>query len=209
MSAPVGSLATEAALLLDAIAGRLESLRPGDGLGATAPEEVPAAGACPQCGHDPSAASACTACPLCRLIAVLRGERPETTARLVDGALTVVRALRALVPGPEGTVSPTTGPGSAAGDDGVGREDVDDRADGGADDHADGAAVGAGTPEAARADDATGVRSDAREAAEPDAPTGSHGSSGASGSAEASGSASGPRSASRSPSGGIERIVVR
>ena len=42
--------------------------------------------------------ASCTACPLCRFLAMLRGERPETTAKLVDGALLIVRALRSLIP---------------------------------------------------------------------------------------------------------------
>lgn len=53
-------------------------------------------GRCPECGSIPGAS--CTVCPLCRFIALLRGERPEATARLVDGALMIVRTLRSLVP---------------------------------------------------------------------------------------------------------------
>jgi len=53
-------------------------------------------GRCPECGAIPGAS--CTACPLCRFLAVLRGERPEATARLVDGALLIVRTLRSLLP---------------------------------------------------------------------------------------------------------------
>ena len=53
-------------------------------------------GRCPECGSVPGAY--CTACPLCRFMALLRGERPEATARLVDGALLIVRTLRSLVP---------------------------------------------------------------------------------------------------------------
>lgn len=141
MSTPVGSLATEAALLLDAIAGRLESFRPGADPDAAGAGEIAGRELCPQCGHDPSAAATCTACPLCRLIAVLRGERPETTARLVDGALTVVRALRALVPGPEGTA------GGPAGDPSTGDPATGNAADeavvGGADADADAVDTGA------------------------------------------------------------------
>jgi len=55
-------------------------------------------GRCPECGSVPGAS--CTACPLCRFMALLRGERPEATARLVDGALMIVRTLRSLVPDP-------------------------------------------------------------------------------------------------------------
>ncbi|HET8590617.1 MAG TPA: hypothetical protein VFM01_13365 [Nakamurella sp.] len=108
MTTPVGPLATEAAQLLDVLAERLAALRDtrpaGDGAetaraaaGSGGVEEADQ-GPCPQCGHDPGASAACTGCPLCRLLAVLRGERPESTARLVDGALTVVQLLRALLP---------------------------------------------------------------------------------------------------------------
>ena len=55
-------------------------------------------GRCPECGSVPGAY--CTACPLCRFMALLRGERPEATARLVDGALMIIRTLRSMVPEP-------------------------------------------------------------------------------------------------------------
>jgi hypothetical protein len=72
---------------------------PGSGLGS--------GGRCPECGSVPGAS--CTACPLCRFMSLLRGERPEATAKLVDGALMIVRTLRSLVPDP-----PETTPGTAA-----------------------------------------------------------------------------------------------
>ena len=62
------------------------------------PVAAGADGRCPECGSVPGAY--CTACPLCRFIALLRGERPEATARLVDGALMIIRTLRSLVPEP-------------------------------------------------------------------------------------------------------------
>lgn len=105
MTSPVGSLATEAALLLDAVAARLQTLDM-----TRAETASPPPGGCPQCGHDPSLTEACTACPLCRFLAVVRGERPETTARFVEGALTVVQALRAMLPAP-----PDAGPGGSSG----------------------------------------------------------------------------------------------
>ncbi len=108
----VGPLALEAALLLDVVADRLESMkqRPtaseepaagteGDSAGGTDPGPSPTAaadGRCPECGSIPGAS--CTACPLCRFLALLRGERPEATAKLVDGALMIIRTLRSLVP---------------------------------------------------------------------------------------------------------------
>jgi len=55
-------------------------------------------GRCPECGSSPG--GYCTACPLCRFMALLRGERPEATARLVDGALMIIRTLRSMVPEP-------------------------------------------------------------------------------------------------------------
>ena len=91
-----GSLATEAALLLDAVADRLTGLRPDD---ADAGDEGAEPARCPECGTVPGAP--CTACPLCRFLALLRGERPETTARFVDGALLIVRGLRSLLPEPD------------------------------------------------------------------------------------------------------------
>jgi hypothetical protein len=46
---------------------------------------------------------------------MLRGERPETTAKLVDGALLIVRALRSMIPDTPGAAPSTaagpTGPG--------------------------------------------------------------------------------------------------
>lgn len=69
-------------------------------------------GRCPECGSVPGAS--CTACPLCRFLAVLRGERPEATARLVDGALLIVRTLRSLLPEAEPAAAATGG--ATAGD---------------------------------------------------------------------------------------------
>lgn len=84
-------------MLLDVVADRLSSMKPAEG---AAEETAEAAGRCPECGSVPGAS--CTACPLCRFVAVLRGERPEATARLVDGALLIVRTLRSLIPEPDG-----------------------------------------------------------------------------------------------------------
>ena len=113
-SPSVGPLALEAALLLDVVADRLTSMKDG---AATPPDPArsasdgddpgqqnsaapppPADARCPECGSVPGAS--CTACPLCRFMALLRGERPEATARLVDGALMIIRTLRSLVPDP-------------------------------------------------------------------------------------------------------------
>ncbi|MDQ2848526.1 MAG: hypothetical protein M3Y77_19770, partial [Actinomycetota bacterium] len=51
---------------------------------------------CRSCGAAPGQSS-CTGCPLCAAMAALRGERPELTARLVDGALSIVSGLRSLI----------------------------------------------------------------------------------------------------------------
>jgi hypothetical protein len=117
----VGPLAVEAALLLDVVADRLTALKPdsagggestgptgGSPSGGAQPTGRPLGpdGRCPECGSVPGAS--CTACPLCRFLAMLRGERPETTAKLVDGALLIVRALRSMIPD-------TPGPAGAGG----------------------------------------------------------------------------------------------
>jgi len=106
----VGPLALEAALLLDVVADRLVSMKrsttpgadeaSGEDPGSPSPSEktAPADGRCPECGSVPGAS--CTACPLCRFLALLRGERPEATAKLVDGALMIIRTLRSLIPDP-------------------------------------------------------------------------------------------------------------
>ena len=100
MNADVGPLATEAGLLLDAVAERLTSKR-----GGTVGADGEPAAACPTCGHQPG--ESCTACPICRFLAVLRGERPEVSERWVDSALTIVQALRSLIPTPD---APPEGP---------------------------------------------------------------------------------------------------
>lgn len=133
----VGPLAVEAALLLDVVADRLAALKP-DTPATAAPgpaaqattdstgprfeqtEQTDPAGGrplgpdgrCPECGSVPGAS--CTACPLCRFLAILRGERPETTAKLVDGALLIVRALRTMIP--DAPASPPTGGSPGPGD---------------------------------------------------------------------------------------------
>ncbi len=134
----IGPLAVEAALLLDVVADRLTSMRPaaesGSGQAGESPRDPTTAppsasptappttqarseatlgpdGRCPECGSIPGAS--CTACPLCRFLAVLRGERPEATAKLVDGALLIVRTLRSLLP--EAEPAAATSGGSAGG----------------------------------------------------------------------------------------------
>lgn len=122
-AAAVGPLALEAALLLDVVADRLESMKgaPGTPVPAADGDDAGGAGAgqqeattagpaarCPECGSVPGAS--CTACPLCRFMALLRGERPEATAKLVDGALLIIRTLRSLVPDPPAAGAPGAAP---------------------------------------------------------------------------------------------------
>jgi hypothetical protein len=63
---------------------------------ASAPADSPV---CPTGGHDARQAS-CSGCPLCALLSMLRGDRPELTAKLVDGALTALQGIRALLAEP-------------------------------------------------------------------------------------------------------------
>lgn len=116
--ASVGPLVEEAALLLGAVEDKLqawqtEQTRSAASTDDPAPGEQERPGPCPECGSTPGAP--CTGCPVCRLLAAVRGERPEVTARVVDGTLTVVRALRTLFPvdaaAPSGRPAP---PGDAA-----------------------------------------------------------------------------------------------
>lgn len=141
MTAPAGSLAAEAAQLLDVLAQRLGQLRDrqsggGDGTsghpaaGSGAPQaESPPNGAdhpgpCPQCGHDPATHVTCSGCPLCATLALLRGERPEAAAKLADGALAIVQVLRGLLAGGgDGPSAPQSDPAEP------GRQDGDSAGD--------------------------------------------------------------------------------
>ncbi len=61
----------------------------------------------PATAHIATGAAECSYCPVCQLIAVLRGDRPEVTARLADVGSAVVTALRAALDGmPDGTNPP-------------------------------------------------------------------------------------------------------
>lgn len=103
----VGPLAVEAGLLLDAIAERLASMRESVAAGSASDATSGITlvnGRCPECGSIPGAS--CAACPLCRLLALIRGERPEATAKLVDGALLIVRTLRSMLPEPSERPTP-------------------------------------------------------------------------------------------------------
>ena len=121
----VGSLGSEAAQLLDALALRLASARQQRADQQATPGPRSAQLRCPDCGgpidemgsfRPPDGPTTCTGCPVCKLLAVIRGERPEVTAAFVDAASTVVSALRSLLaePGPDGPYPPSDGPATAA-----------------------------------------------------------------------------------------------
>ena len=85
-----GTLLTEARLLLDAVAARLTPIA-----AAVEQAEPVEAQVCAECGHDGLAA--CTSCPICKLMTVVRGERPEVTAKLAEGAIQLIGTLRLLL----------------------------------------------------------------------------------------------------------------
>lgn len=120
-------LRTEAALLTDVLVERLSALRgatrtaaematetaTGAAAGPPTPTGTPttdgggaavADPVCPTCGHDATRTD-CAGCPVCAVLAVLRGDRPELTAALLDGAITAVTAIRTLL---DSTARPAT-----------------------------------------------------------------------------------------------------
>jgi hypothetical protein len=101
-----GSVGEEAARLADAVGGWARSMFPGPG-------EQLATGA-PECRY----------CPFCRLLAVLRGDRPEVTERVAEAAAAVADAFRAVA---DALARPAGSAWSAATDGTAGR---DARADG-------------------------------------------------------------------------------
>ena len=105
---PVGSVAEETALLLDALLAGT-SAAPQDeasgtayrtGVTDAAGEEKADAEPCPTCGHvpgtahDPQDGDVCRLCPVCQLLRVVRTVRPETLDRLADLAAAVTETLR-------------------------------------------------------------------------------------------------------------------
>ncbi|HEY2272704.1 MAG TPA: hypothetical protein VGH30_08015 [Jatrophihabitantaceae bacterium] len=48
-------------------------------------------------GHGVPSGAVCQWCPLCQFMAVLRGERPEVTARVADAGTAVASAFRAVL----------------------------------------------------------------------------------------------------------------
>jgi hypothetical protein len=59
-------------------------------------QNFPAAPAAPD-GHGVPSGAVCQWCPLCQFMAVLRGERPEVTARVAEAGTAVASALRAVL----------------------------------------------------------------------------------------------------------------
>ncbi len=81
------SLATEAALLLDVVAEKLEPI-------VAAGREQPAEPDPPQPAdeHRP-----CTSCPICVLITVVKSDNGDINRKLAEGALLMVNALRGMI----------------------------------------------------------------------------------------------------------------
>jgi hypothetical protein len=58
-------------------------------------------------GHSANGGN-CQWCPLCQLVAVLRGDRPEVTARVAEAGAAVVAALRAIADAASGAAPADT-----------------------------------------------------------------------------------------------------
>lgn len=62
-------------------------------------------------------ASDCQWCPLCQFVAVLRGERPEVTARVAEAGTALIGAMRALLDAAaDGAAGAASGSGPASDD---------------------------------------------------------------------------------------------
>jgi hypothetical protein len=99
---PVGSVAEEAARLLDALgdwgAGAAQAAA-GHAHRHTADDDAPASAPhCPTCGAENGAGQAvvCQLCPVCQGLGMLRSVRPETVDRLADLAGAIAATLRDL-----------------------------------------------------------------------------------------------------------------
>lgn len=66
------------------------------------------------------ASGTCQWCPICQFVAVLRGERPDVTDRVVEAGTALLSAFRAFVdaavPHPDGTSTHADGPSHAGGE---------------------------------------------------------------------------------------------
>ena len=87
-----GSLHEEAGKLAEVLEAWLASAREGAGGWLAGATDGPGAA-------DGATSPECRLCPICRLLAVLRGARPETYEHLLDAAASVVAALRVSVDG--------------------------------------------------------------------------------------------------------------
>ena len=85
-----GTLQEEAAKLAEVLEVWLAGAREAAGAWLPDPEAAPGDGA----GAGGAAAPECRLCPICRLLAALRGVRPETFEHLLDAAASLVAALR-------------------------------------------------------------------------------------------------------------------
>jgi hypothetical protein len=106
----VGSVAEEAARLVDALGGWAATARhaasarhtddvaddPAEGVSEDLPGDDAPANTCPTCGADSGVGQAisCQVCPVCQGIALLRSVRPETVDRLADLAGALAATLR-------------------------------------------------------------------------------------------------------------------
>jgi hypothetical protein len=90
-----GSLSEEAGKLAEILEAWLAGARQSAGAWAAADPTDSAAGG--ERLHSPE----CRVCPICRLLALLRGVRPETYEHLLDAAASLVAALRVSVEGAE------------------------------------------------------------------------------------------------------------
>jgi hypothetical protein len=116
---PVGSVAEEAARLLDALGGWASTH--GYAAGSPEPATTPGAGGahgCPTCGAQEGVGKAvvCQLCPVCQGIGLLRSVRPETVDRIADLAGALAATLRDLADQRRaGGAAPDDGPGPGAG----------------------------------------------------------------------------------------------
>jgi hypothetical protein len=100
----VGPLAEEAGQLLDVVAAKLAGLRQ------EVPDAPEPADPHPADPHPADSTAGCVGwCPICRSADLLKGDRSETTQKLVDAALLVVTTLRSLIPAPPEATEATTG----------------------------------------------------------------------------------------------------
>lgn len=91
---PVGSVAEEAARLIGLFAAGLPEAQLRAAGARAAGEAPPSEHVCPECGHDPHAASTlaaqptpasvCRVCPVCRVLNVVRSISPEALERIAD-----------------------------------------------------------------------------------------------------------------------------